>query len=248
MKNNSFIHITIMFLIFGTDGAASETGTDNYFYMVTRLTQPVEINSVWDKDPWNDIPSLQLNNYMGDKPGHRPDVHTKVAYDENAVYVIFHVDDQFVRCVVDEYQGPVYTDSCVEFFFVPSGDISNGYFNLEVNCGGTALFHFQNERGVDRVRIPEAAFKKIELAASMPRIVDPEITDPVIWTIEYRIPFDILAQFTTVIQPAPGVEWRANFYKIGDRTSHPHWLTWSYVDHPRPDFHRPEFFGTLIFE
>lgn len=238
----------MLFLIFGTNGATSETGTDNYFYMVTRLTQPVEINSVWDKDPWNDIPALHLNNYMGDKPDHRPDVHTKVAYDENAVYVIFHVDDQFVRCVVDEYQGPVYTDSCVEFFFVPGGDISNGYFNLEVNCGGTALFHFQNERGVDRVRIPEAAFEKIELAASMPRIVDPEITDPVKWTIEYRIPFDILAQFTKVIHPAPGVEWRANFYKIGDRTSHPHWLTWSYVDHPRPDFHRPEFFGTLIFE
>jgi len=44
------------------------------------------------------------------------------------------------------------------------------------------------------------------------------------------------------------VTWRANFYKCADSTSHPHWLTWSPVDHPTPHFHLPAFFGTLEFE
>jgi len=50
-----------------------------------------------------------------------------------------------------------------------------------------------------------------------------------------------------VHRPGPGVIWRANLYKCADLCSHPHWLTWSFVDRSQPDFHRKEFFGTLRF-
>ena len=228
--------------------SANKNNGIEYVYKVSQLTQSVVINSNWDKNAWNQVPELYLGNYMGEKPSYWPDVYAKIAYDTEAIYLIFQVDDKFVRCVVDEYQGPVYTDSCVEFFFVPGSDISEGYFNLEVNCGGTALFAFQKERGIDRINIPINVFNEIDLAHSMPRIVEPEITERVTWTIEYRIPFDILTEFTNVTHPEPGVEWKANFYKIGDETSNPHWLTWSFVNHPVPDFHKPEYFGSLIFE
>ena len=38
---------------------------------------------------------------------------------------------------------------------------------------------------------------------------------------------------------------KANFYKCGDLTAHTHFLSWSPIDAPKPDFHRPDFFGTL---
>jgi hypothetical protein len=41
---------------------------------------------------------------------------------------------------------------------------------------------------------------------------------------------------------------RANFYKCGDETETPHFGAWSPVQTPQPDFHRPEFFGRLVFE
>jgi hypothetical protein len=41
---------------------------------------------------------------------------------------------------------------------------------------------------------------------------------------------------------------RANFYKCGDLTAHPHFLSWNPIDLPKPDFHRPEFFGTLTLK
>jgi hypothetical protein len=47
--------------------------------------------------------------------------------------------------------------------------------------------------------------------------------------------------------PAPGVRWRANFYKCAEHNSHPHWLMWAPIDFPKPNFHLPEFFGTLEF-
>jgi hypothetical protein len=135
----------------------------------------------------------------------------------------------------------VCADSCVELFFIPGEDTATGYFNLEVNCGGAMLFNHQFARGD---RVSEADCARIELAHSLPRRVDPEIAEPITWTVEYRLPFAVLGP-TDV--PAPGVRWRANFYKCADGTSHPHWLTWAPVDRPAPDFHVPECFGTLEF-
>ncbi|MEX1063310.1 MAG: carbohydrate-binding family 9-like protein [Balneolaceae bacterium] len=215
-------------------------------YPVSRLSQPVVIDADWDKEPWSDIQSLYLGNHMGDDPDHRPDVHAKVAYDSEAIYVIFHVQDQYVRCVVEEHHGPVWTDSCVEFFFTPETE-TEGYFNLETNCIGTALFSYQNREEGIRSRISESDFESVDIAHSVSGVVDPEITDPVTWTLEYRIPFELIARYTEMDHPAPGVEWKANFYKIADNSSHPHWLTWSPVDHPEPNFHLPEFFGRLQF-
>ena len=40
----------------------------------------------------------------------------------------------------------------------------------------------------------------------------------------------------------------ANFYKCGDETQKPHYLSWSPVKTSKPDFHSPEYFGKLIFE
>jgi hypothetical protein len=221
---------------------------ENYVYLVTRLSKPIKIDGDWNKEFWRNIPSLKLNNYMGDPPEHKPNVEVKVAYDEEAIYVIFRVEDQYVRCTMDQYQDPVSRDSAVEFFFAPNKDISKGYFNLEVNCGGTALFKFQKKARKGQKAIPRSSFNKIDLAHSLPRTVDPEIQEKVTWTIEYRIPVEILLKYHKDVEyPAPGVEWRANFYKIADKSSQPHWLTWSQVDHPTPQFHLPEFFGTLEF-
>ena len=40
----------------------------------------------------------------------------------------------------------------------------------------------------------------------------------------------------------------ANFYKCGDDTTKPHFLSWNPVKAPKPDFHRPEQFGVLNFQ
>lgn len=217
-------------------------------YTVNRISHPVHPDGRWDKAPWTDIPSVYIEQFMGEEPVHKPVVESKITYDQDAVYVIFLVKDRYVRAIANHYQGEVYKDSCVEFFFTPGEDISIGYFNLEVNCGGTALFQFQKIPRKDPVKVSTEDFEKIRIAHSLPEIIDPEIKDTVSWTLEYRIPVEILSHYCQVIPPAYGVQWKANLYKCADSSSHPHWLTWSKVDAPKPDFHRPEFFGTLEFK
>jgi len=216
-------------------------------YQVHRLAEPMKIDGNWDKPQWQDVKTVEIKNSMGGKPTHRPRTQAKVLYDDKYIYVVFRVEDQYVRAVAQDYHGPVWKDSCVEFFFTPRDDVSLGYFNLEVNCGGTPLFHYQKAPKKEQRSIDIADMQQIEIAHSMPKIVEPEIAKPTIWTIEYGIPIAILEKYCPVARPAPRVIWRANFYKIGDDTSHPHWLTWSVVNNPVPNFHLPQFFGILEF-
>jgi hypothetical protein len=217
-------------------------------YKVHKISIQPEINAVWDKMPWNEIEPVQLDHYMGDKPGHFPFTQAKVAYDNAAIYVIFRVEDRYVKASYNKNQDPVYFDSCVEFFFTPGTDINKGYFNLEMNCGGTMMFHHQIEPRTDQTLICDQHIELVDVAHTLPEIVDPEIDRDTTWIVEYRIPFSVLDEYHSFPRPEAGSVWRVNFYKCADQTSHPHWLTWAPVFFPRPDFHLPQYFGLLEFQ
>jgi hypothetical protein len=214
---------------------------------VTRLTSPPKAGANWNDPSWQVIPSILIRNYMGEKPGHFPRTEVKIAYDDMAIYVMFRVEDKYVRATAARHQDSVCGDSCVEFFFTPGSDVSKGYFNVEMNCGGTMLFHFRSGLREGMVEIPGSDCDEIEKAHSLPRFLDPELRESVTWTVEYAIPIALLSRYCQVSMPKPHALWRANFYKCADNTSHPHWLTWSPVDYPKPNFHLPQFFGVLEF-
>ncbi len=217
-------------------------------YEVVRTTKPSKLEGNWSGGVWAGVDALEIKHWTGNEPEHKPKTQAKLLYDDNYIYVIFRVEDKYVRAAAKGYQGSVYLDSCAEFFFTPAADISQGYFNIEMNCGGTMLFMHQIVRGKDRIPVSDKDCDKIKIYHSEPKIVEPEKPQPTVWIIEYRVPFAVLEKYAPVTRPASGVEWRANFYKCADKTSHPHWLSWSVIDLPRADFHRPEFFGILAFK
>jgi len=217
-------------------------------YQVQWLKDTTKLEGKWGGEVWKDVESIEVKHFMGDEPEHKPKTEAKVLYDEQFIYVIFRVEDRFIRAVAQNYQDSVCQDSCVEFFFTPGADFSLGYFNIEINCGGTMLFNYQSAPGVNVVAISDSDCDKVKIYHSQPKIIEPEKQQPTTWVIEYRVPFDVLEKYCPITRPAPAVSWRANFYKCADSTSHPHWLTWSVVDYPVPNFHLPQYFGTLEFK
>ena len=209
--------------------------------------KPMEAD--WNAPMWQGVEPLELTHFMGKRPEHFPRTQARLCYDDQTLHVIFRVEDRYVRAIARKNQDPVCRDSCAEFFFFPNRGLPTAYFNLEMNCGGTMLMHYQTVPREAPIKFSAEDFERIEVAHSLPKNVDPEETSPTVWTIAYRLPFDVIEKYEpSAIRPAPGVLWRANFYKCADRTSHPHWLTWAPVDHPSPNFHLPEHFGTLKFE
>jgi len=217
-------------------------------YKVEPVSGSFKIDADWNKKPWSETKAEKITNYMGDKPSHFPDAQFKVRYDSKNIYVIFQVKDQYVKAKAKKLQGKIWEDSCVEFFFTPGPDISRGYFNLETNCKGIFLLgctqNFPGKRG----SVDLSDCKRITVAHSFQKDVETEISEPTTWYIEYAIPFEMLNKYIKVDQPSKGVRWRANFFKCGDETSHPHWLTWNKVIYPKPKFHLPQYFGLLEFQ
>lgn len=249
----SILSLGAIIMLAGAAGCTSGSGAGGrkgtMAYAVQPIGQRFEIDGDWDKAAWRDIKPLELTHFMGKRPEHFPKTQARFAYDPRAVYVIFRVEDRYVRAVAKAHQDPVCLDSCVEFFFTPGRDPAAGYFNLEMNCGGTMLLAHQLLPRADSVSVNDEDLERIQVAHSMDRIVDPEIVEPTTWTVEYRLPIELLAKYRPGLErPAPGVTWRANVYKCADKSSKPHWLTWAPVRHPTPDFHRPEFFGTFEFK
>jgi len=216
-------------------------------YQVSKLRSPMLIDGNWGKSEWQNIKAIEIKNPMGDKPLFTPSVQARMMYDTENLYVIFLVNDRYVHCMVTDVNGPVYEESAVEFFFSPDPKYPDRYFNLEINCGGTPLMHYNDFSKKLRNPIAVEDIGKVEIAHSLPQVVDPEITEPVTWTIEYKIPLDMLESYSEILHPKPGIEWRVNFYKIAETGTNIHFLTWAQVNNPVPNFHLPQFFGIIKF-
>ena len=224
-----------------------QTVNRHFVYKVSKAKDTVNIDADWVKPAWQDIPAIELKNWMGhSEPHERPQTKVKLLYDDDYIYVIFQVEERYIKCVRTKRQSDVHRDSCVEFFFTPKSGIESGYFNLEINCGGTMLFRYRNAAG-EKHDIESNDCDKIKLAHSMPAVIPIEIISPTVWTLEYRIPIATLGKYLPADKPSPGVKWRANFYKCAGDSSHPHYMTWAQIDYPIPNFHLPQFFGTLEF-
>ncbi len=211
-------------------------------YAVKRLAGAIVIDGNWNKAAWATIKPALITYDIINVPAFHPTTEVKMVYDTGNLYVIFLVHDRYVRSLTTKVNGPVWKDAAVEFFFCTDTTRPDRYFNLEINCGGTLLL------GYNAVLLMMDDIRSIEVAHSMPAVVDPEAAGPVDWTIEYRIPLAMLAKYGRMTRPARGVRWRANFCKIAENSSNPHHMTWSPIEGPQPTFHMPQYFGRLDFE
>jgi hypothetical protein len=203
----------------------------------------------WDGDAWKSAETAELNHFRPEGSAHRPRVRARLLHGVAGVRGIFEVHDQFVRSTRVNYMDEVWKDSCVEFFMQPKAGA--GYFNLEMNAGGAhlCLYIEDPERAPDGfkkfTRFPPEVGRRIQVKSSLPKIVDPEITEPVRWQINFLMPFKVLEEYVGPLGEVRGQDWRGNFYKCADEGSHPHWGSWSPVD--VFNFHTPRCFGALHF-
>ena len=216
-------------------------------YRITRVPSLPPLSGDWDSLTWADVPALHIAVFHHKSSEHRPRTQAKLIYDEDQIGLIFRVEDRYVRCVHTDRNSLVCVDSCVEFFVEPVA--GRGYFNFEINCGGTILLHYNAQSATvhhDPVEVNDARLDKVRIYHSMERVVDPEITDPVNWIVEFRVPYEVFEAYVGPVDRKPNTFWRANFHKCGDHTSHPHWAMWNEIP-GELGFHKPEFFAPIRF-
>jgi hypothetical protein len=95
------------------------------------------------------------------------------------------------------------------------------------------------------VRLTAKDVQVVQVVASLPKIVDPEIAEAVSWWLAFRIPVQVMERYVGSVGVLSGQVWRGNAFKCGSATSHPHWAAWAPVD--QLNFHLPRCFGELVF-
>ena len=169
---------------------------------------------------------------------YKPSVTVRLGYSSSALAILFEVEEDHVRAVTMEDCGPVWEDSCCEFFVAdPAG---NGYFNFEMNCVGTLLAAKRQSQTVFEF-LSETQLAEFQRFSSLPHAqIDSVGAGQKYWIAEV-IPFSILG-----LGEAPK-SIMANFYKCGDKCEKPHFLSMAPIDTPSPCFHCPEFFQEVKF-
>ncbi|MBN2010784.1 carbohydrate-binding family 9-like protein [candidate division KSB1 bacterium] len=216
-------------------------------YCVNKTDKIISIDAMWDKEPWNCIKSLSIESDNDWEPTFKPSTEVKLCYDTENLYLIFRVKDQYIKCTTYHHNGPVWEDSCVEFFFSPFSVTHYGYFNIEINCCGYALMAFQRVPNIDYDLFTIEDIETTKIARTINTAVINEMEQPSEWSIEYKLPFKILTKYTKFPYPMKGDNWLANFYKCAENNSHPHWLSWARIKNPQPDFHLIQYMKTLSF-
>jgi hypothetical protein len=195
-------------------------------------------------DVWAAVEPLLITSYLWLKNGYEPRVEIRLGYTHDFLYVSFRVRERRVRASFTRFQDPVYKDSCVEFFVDGFPEKSRGYLNIEANALGTMLIAFGRDRH-DRRPLSVGEVAGLEVRPSLAAPVDGDIGADG-WALDYRLPTGLFEGLFGV-RLGPGIRAAANFYKCGDATEIPHYGAWSPVGTPTPDFHQPEYFGTLEF-
>lgn len=220
-------------------------------YLIRKALIRPSLKGLWNEPAWSHANVGLLTHFNTKSSDHRPKIEFKAVWQDHGLFVFFRAADCYVRCTRSDFQASVCKDSCCEFFVQPKPD--KGYFNFEINCGGTMLaYYIEDHRRIEggfarREALPLDLAKTMTIYHSMPKIVYPEITDPVEWVLEYFIPFALFEKYVGDLGPAADRAWRANFYKCADESSHPHWVSWAPLDNIL-NFHLPEYFQPIRFE
>ena len=177
-----------------------------------------------------------------DRYPYRPLSSFSVAHSGTALYIDFFSRTNFLRAEVYEDLGPVSRDSCVEFFVALD---DTGYYNFETTCAGRLLMAFRKERE-HPTHAAQAVLDTVRRYPSLGRANFAEREGDNRWSLTLAIPPQAL--FRHRLDSWSGLTASMNLYKCGDELSHPHFLSWRPIDHPKPDFHLPRFFENVEFK
>ena len=203
-----------------------------------------EIQAKFDESAiaWHRIDQVNWPDF----PYH-PLAEFRIMHSETEIYLQFHVREQGARATYDYDAGSSpYKDDCVEFFMIPS-DRDNSYFNLEMNCIGHCTFDY-GPLGGPRFHCDDRILSQIRRHSTLGTQAFGMIEGPQEWTVTIAIPKRLYAQADLNLTEFSGRTVKANFYKCGDDTAVPHFLSWNPVGTPKPSFHQPDYFGDVYFE
>ncbi len=169
-----------------------------------------------------------------------PKCSAQLVYDttRETFIVSLHCDEKNPLVRYHQFNDPVYTDSCLEWFCAFDPNEVN-YINFEMNAGGALLAGFGHDRH-DRTSISDLIPAE---EIPTPKVERTEQS----WSVTMEIGKSTLEKvYGHPLEFKSGMTLRGNFYKCGDETEIEHYVVWNLIEQEIPDYHVPPFFGNFV--
>ena len=217
----------------------SSFGQDDGLWRVVR-TNDFEVTGKGNSKHWENTQWLKLKAYKKGQQDYKTQV--KMMHSGKGMYFLFECEDRKITSTMNKDFMDLWKEDVVEVF-LHSDTTLPSYFEYEVsprnfelpllisNVNGELLrwmpFYYEQDRKV----IHKTHIEKTGDVVSK-------------WTAEFFVPYKLLYPLRNNI-PAPGMIWRANFYRVDyDGSQYASWL-WQET---RANFHDFERFGRIQFE
>ena len=169
-----------------------------------------------------------------------PKTEVYLAHDRQRLMILFSVEGKQLRALALEDQQNVWEDSCVEFFCrIPDEEY---YMNFETNCIGTMVASRRLGQNEGIQFFTPSEMLQIERYSSLAHRRMEECDGEFSWCVGLAIPLTLI--FSKPLSFPQTLE--ANFYKCADKTRFPHFVSWGPICSPKPKFHCPEFFKSIV--
>ena len=172
---------------------------------------------------------------------YRPLVVVSLAHDDRYIYASFIIRSRTIKGLYLNDQEAVCDDSCVEIFLKPQAE--GEYWNIEFNCLGTLNSSRRLSRTISTHLTPEDSATILRFP-SMPRESFDERPTNSTWELLVMIPLELIGLGNTEFPKAI----RGNIYACASGMKDPYYLSYFPVATPKPDYHRPETFGSIVLE
>ncbi|SDJ05208.1 Carbohydrate-binding family 9 [Pedobacter sp. ok626] len=219
----------------------------DYFYLMKNLFVPF-LDQYAVNDSMETVSTL-LDALPKNQIAHQPwpefytpiQANFTIAHSNDAIWLKYEVHEDTIKVATSELNGVVHKDNCVEFFVSFGTDKS--YYNIEVNCVGICLIAYGKERS-NRDFLPKELVKMIKTHAVIKTAAE-NSKRKYVWEITLMIPIVVFgySNLKTLSQQTGF----GNFFKCGDDLPQPHFCSWNEIEAEAPNFHLPEFFGSLAF-
>jgi len=213
-------------------------------YSVRRTTGSIVLDGILDEADWARAEPVGEFVFPWWTEGEKEQTEVKMLWDDNFLYAAFTCRDKHIWAEHYNTNSATYQDDCVELFWNPNPDAGAMYNMFEINCIGTLLSVYNNfERPFSdresRIMIPRIA-RRIHGTVNNDNDCDTG------WTLEIAVRFADYPELSARERPRPGDVWRVGLNRCGGKTN-PQYSQWSPTQADRPNFHRPEDFGRIVF-
>jgi uncharacterized protein (DUF362 family) len=220
----------------GPDVPKPDPGSSSSKSVTAGKVDAITIDGVID-DAWSKIGATTFDT---DWSGAATETRTKVrfAWKKDALFALFEIENAGINVdperPKDVERKRLYEEDCVEIFLAPDASERARYYELEVG----PLGHFLDV-AVDRTGKPVKANVEWSAKAEIATKVDRPAKRATI-EIAIRAPEIVMAL-------RAGAQLPLGIYRMEGKSPR-QFLAWSPTRTPKPDFHVPEAFGTLVLE